>query len=200
MGDKMNREESAKIAELFKAHAEGKSFEGLVSGKWYAGVPTEICLACTPHLWRIAPELPPKPSQEWLDKHGVELTGEFRIPVNGEIWVSENNDEALHLPSGGEVPPYYGIGARWILRKRAPAVNPWTIETVPMPLVLKRKYDSTLWVVVSARTDGVLTCGTHDDSLGFNTQANASIMRHSWKWLMDKFTHRDGSPCGEVSK
>lgn len=72
----MTREESAKWAALLQAQADGKQLQRVAGGVWMTRelVGSDI-IYDDPDGWRIATDLPPKPSQEWLDKHGVELTG-----------------------------------------------------------------------------------------------------------------------------
>lgn len=85
-----------------------------------------------PHCWRVKPDEPAKPSQEWLDKHGVELTGECRVAVDGEL---------THSVDFGTANARYDLGPmiittiqgveccpRWILRRKQPEYVPWTIE------------------------------------------------------------------------
>ena len=182
----MTREESAKWAALLQAQADGKQLQRVAGGVW---MPRELVgsdiIYDDPDGWRIATDLPPKPSQEWLDNHGVELTDEFRYP-GGDLHAPMNAD----LTPAEDDAPKQGcicIGNRWILRRRAPQVRPWTIDTVPMPLVVKSRA-GTIYQVVCVHKDGV------------DIACHKSSTELTYKWLLDAYTQRYGSPCGEVVK
>lgn len=194
----MNREESAKVAQLYAAQAEGKRFEFHHFDGWQETTPNNGDFAVQPDRWRIAPDLPPKPSQEWLDKHGVEIVagpmsserarGDY--PTNQVAWLfSANEWVSTYSPakdcfSAGDVDNVY------VIRRRAPQVKPWTIDTVPMPLVVKPRATGNLIAILAAKSECVVMLHTDD---GKTTSATYDELR-------EHFTQRDGSPCGEVVK
>lgn len=82
----------------------------------------------------ITPILPPKPPQDWLDKHGVELTGECRV-VNhsetGSVIFAFADGEAYRICENSWIST-----PAWILRKKAPP------ETVDVEI----KTDNSGWL------------------------------------------------------
>jgi len=93
------------------------------------------------HVRPIAATLPcpPKPSQEWMDRHDVELTGEYRTPNVGELihWTCGQGNVLETMPAE---PANAGAnhGPRWILRRRAslpcpPRPTPEQVAAARMP-------------------------------------------------------------------
>lgn len=145
-----------------------------------------------PTLWRVKPEEPPKPSQEWLDKHGVELTGECRVAVTGELThcIDFGTTNARYDIDPMVITTIPGIECcpRWILRRRPPVEKwePWTIDDVPLPLVVRSRDQPfgriVLGTILSADDHGQLQA-PHGDWITFQT-------------LLEKYVQRDGQPCG----
>ncbi len=196
----MTREESAKWAALLQAQADGKQIQYQYADlTWHDVTITDISGILT--RWRIAPDLPPKPSQEWLDyanNWNCDIIEWSYSPPAGALCGSMLS--GFGSPSG--IPalraePFFceaqlngSTDGRWILRRRAPVVKPWTIDTVPMPLVVIHKQAGRLAVCVSADKDGVWLISNTLGGVIIVTYAN----------LIRDFTQRDGSPCGEVAK
>lgn len=66
----------------------------------------------------VKPKLPPKPSQEWLDRHGVHLTGEFKVPKTKQDLHFYNERVVPHL--GYE----HSIHRKWIVEKNVHDYDP----------------------------------------------------------------------------
>ena len=130
------------------------------------------------------------------------LTGEFREPLPGELVPIKKDHEYEPLKAcDGWLSP----GPRWILRRRVPQdrshaprgrrrvpqVRPWTIDTVPMPLVTRCKATGILHVSVLADDNGV-AMHAHN--------APYIVFPISYSDLLENDEQRDGSPCGEVVK
>lgn len=69
--------------------------------------------------------------------------------------------------------------------------KPWTIETVPLPLVVRCKATGILHAVLMADCDGVYMCAE-------NHPHNIHIVPYGS--LLKTDDQRDGTPCGEVVK
>ena len=128
-------------------------------------------------------DIPPRPSGERCRELGVELTGECRVPVEGEWWHNINDvvtDKLRYIIDDFS-------RRRWIARrieKPAPAVVPWTAATLPK--------DRQVWV----RIKGTEDCGhliTDYDILGVRIRSGG-IAYHR---LFGEYEQLDGSPCGE---
>lgn len=66
-------------------------------------------------------DIPTQPTQEWLDRHGVELTGECRRPERQKDsrWAGAQNDNPWLCSWTNEIPAVGDYnGRRWILRKK----------------------------------------------------------------------------------
>lgn len=89
---------------------EGAKWNTAINGMFWGDYPV------------IAPDLPPKPTPEqvatmrWAGKE-VELTGEFRVPLIGELYHSVTG-YTLHCYSDNET----GGTSRWILRVKEPKI------------------------------------------------------------------------------
>lgn len=192
---------------LLQALADGKNLENKASPSetWLAVNAVSLNILAdrvltNPQLYRIAPDPPPnKPSQEWLDKHGVELTGECRVAVTGEL---------THCIDFGTTKPLYDSGPltihtlanvaysspRWILRRKPPVekLEPWTIETVPLPLVVKSISPdaSAIYQVAQVNRDGVFLL------FKMNSQLEPTMRLCGYTELLEDFVQRDGQPCG----
>ena len=205
----MTREESAKWAALLQAQADGKQLEyKTVFGSY---VPAELGRSDLEHgsadNWRIAPDLPPKPSQRIMDviaKFGCEIDriGHFRIGdlilTPGCFSASQPNayeDVGSDVMFVWEADRDQGedvMDAQYIiLRRRVPQVKPWTLSTVPMPLVTRCKGTGILHVAVLADENGV---AMH----AYNEPYRVRFV--AYESLLEADEQRDGSPCGEVSK
>lgn len=114
----------------------GAEWRYIESGKWVmarVGV-----LSCYSENVFITPILPPKPPQDWLDKHGVELTGECRVVNKSEtgsvIFAALTDYGAYILWENAWVSK-----PAWILRKKAPP-KPETVDVE----IKTSKYDGWL--------------------------------------------------------
>lgn len=180
----MTREESAKWAALLQAQADGKPLEYMDwnHGEWVPASLRPTDFGGSPEKWRIAPDLPPKPSQEWLDKHGVELTGECRRPTENELTCCAH--EGWEVPQRCEFPETWKT-PYWILRRRAPVVKPLSLSHDHLGMCIVRK-DNTGSGIISGIRDGQFIIP------GWGKAPPAELAR-DW-------TRLDGSPCGEVAK
>lgn len=145
---------------------------------------------------KTAPQLPPKPSEAWLEKHGYTLTDICESPVHDGM--------TSYFCEEHYVPQQYTTELvtelRWRVTKKLPTYVPWTEDTVPVPLVLRRNEDQAIWITVAILRDGVLMCGANQRYIEFDTFTPAVISKKSWKTLQEKYTQRDGSPCGTLQK
>lgn len=62
-------------------------------------------------------DIPPQPTRDWLDKHGVELTGECRRPMHKDLWHGMSGK--LWGPGEGNVASIGDFsGRRWIVKRK----------------------------------------------------------------------------------
>lgn len=223
--------------------------------------------------------LPPQPSQEWLQEFGYTLTGECRAPMpdetfhspqfSGEMAISQGTPEK-HVYEGvrwillrklelGPTPPskdqleargveiaagplpwatakktwpssracWYDAGMKewrfttlelrdcgsadvtnptYAIRKRAPSIKPWTLDTVPLPLNVRQKGSKSVNTVLglgpNGGVDGVILFRWESYEAAVSAAAGGKMpgyaIKVSFAALLEKFEQRDGSPCGEV--
>lgn len=67
---------------------------------------------------------------------------------------------------------------------KAPAVEPWTFETVPVGAVVRAKADARVRVVITEAADDM---------------ARLATTWHPYENLLDKFEQLNGDPCGTVA-
>lgn len=84
---------------------------------------------------KIEEKNPPKPSQKLLDDNEVELTGEIRIPVKNELYISFNNNAVLEYYGGSSLEPIFDM-RRYICR-RISKVRNYIFTLVPTEKELK---------------------------------------------------------------
>lgn len=141
-----------------------------------------------------APELPPKPSQEWIDyaeKWECDIIGWSDKTSKGDLcgyvhsgWGNPNCKPFIsHAPFTCTHDECAGDG-RWILRKRAPAVKPWTLDKSNVGKLVERK-DGLGCGIISGIRDGQFVIP------GWGKAPPAELLRD---WTCD------GGPCGEVAK
>jgi len=134
-----------------------------------------------------AEELPVKPPQEWLDARRMELTGECKAPVWGELHVFFNS-----YNQWWGVSELTAISKCWMLRKREPKWRPWKDATeVPDNLMIRGKHcaDGTYFHPL-VHGDGVTW-------LNVKTHLEEHLL---YDELFRVYVQRDGSPCGAKEK
>lgn len=95
-------------------------WRNISQGKWIENRAWDKCFG---NCNFITPIEPPKPPQDWLDKHGVELTGECRLVRAGDLYYSlAYSHVALCRYDHDEL-----SGRYWILRKKEPP-KPETVD------------------------------------------------------------------------
>lgn len=172
---------------LLQALADGKQLQfRMPNDEWRAMELDCDAVLEQPTSYRIAPDLPPKPSQEWLDKHGMEIDGDSprRIEKDGEIFAPIVFDypPIIRTAERYEEKSLFG-GCRWILRKiakREPLYEPWTIETVPSPFP-------------QIEIRGHITEVEWADEFGVKLRDG---WRHTYASLFREGKTRDGLHCG----
>ena len=162
---------------LLQALADGKQLQfRMPNDEWRAMELDCDAVLEQPTSYRIAPDLPPKPSQKWLDTYGMELTGECREPIQ--------DGTTLHFWHEDAAPQTYSSGLvkenAWILRKREPRYAPWTLETVPMPFP-------------QIEIRGHITEVEWADDVGVKLRDG---WQHTYASLFREGKTRDGLPCG----
>lgn len=71
----------------------------------------------TPDMYLIeGVDIPTQPTQEWLDKHGVELTGRCEVPHESDYWVCAGMHDDVHGPGRFRLGYNRFAGRRWIVR------------------------------------------------------------------------------------
>lgn len=193
----MNAEVLRKAAERLMAAADGKKLEGTSARGW---VPLMFDASQYPVVTlggdtiRIAPDLPPKPSQEWLDKLGIELLYGPMSHLDAQrchpdaitIWVSGADEWFFTETPARDCWKAVIPATVYVVRKRTTQVRPWTLATVPMPLVVRPK------------NGGSINCGFGGFELGVWIGCSGGVMQVFWDELLANYEQRDGSPCGEV--
>lgn len=150
-----------------------------------------------------------RPSQTELDKHNVDIVAgplpwaeaKKTWPDSKACWCHPRTETwwftTLELRyCGDSVNPVY----TYIVSPRALKVKPWTLDTVPLPLVVKRKSDMAIFTISAAVEEGITIVGKFSTGLPVGVMHPASIVSHTWEMLLENFTQRDGSPCGEIVK
>lgn len=178
---------------LLQALADGKQLQfRMPNDEWRAMELDCDAVLDQPTSYRIAPDLPPKPPQEWMDKHGVEIDGDSprRIEKDGEIFAPIVFDypPIIRTAERYEEKSLFG-GCRWILRKIAkpkPRYEPWDFQTVPMPLPVIFR-GGTGYQIVAVFPVGFATIG--------GQQRGWKPDIHAWNDLQH-YAQRDGLPCG----
>ncbi len=161
----------------------------------------DICLGHSVGLWgsdrvRIRPPAvapvdkpsltcPPRPTPDQVaaarmpDGRRVKEPTVCEVP-NGRAWFTYDGLEVR----GSDYSPCMtsDVGERrWIAEPADEVVEPWTLDTVPMPLVVKRRRDGKLCTI---------TCADHAQvGLG-----GAGGMDYAA--LLRDYVQRDGQPCG----
>jgi hypothetical protein len=135
------------------------------------------------YKYEIEQELPPKPPQEWLDRKGVELTGECREPrVTDNAYASYSYQDIWRqgidklFATHPDIKNHYN-GKRWILRKKAPKVIPWGRAEWERVGMVRGGYASNL---VECVTD------VHVQIQGYT---------YTHKEASEQYTQVDGKPC-----
>ena len=91
----------------------------------HAAGTTGIVMASYLHLWAAdclnveGIDIPMQPTPEWLDRNGVELTGECRVPDLWELWASADLSGVMGESCADLAFISDFSGRRWIVRKKA---------------------------------------------------------------------------------
>lgn len=146
-----------------------------------------------------------KPSQQWLDKYNAVLTDIRENPISGhEYFCTEDMCPQIYTGLGGaRIPP------RWRIERKKQCWVPWTEETVPYPLAIRKKNSKKgCFGIVGFNERGVRVVAI-SGSLGLPrivqsdnlyNPIDASIHEISYTSLFENFETRDHKPCGTLQK
>lgn len=185
----LTKENARQWAKLLLAIADGKYVEVKLHDRNWIG-PVQVILTVDmamldPERYRIV-ERGPKPTQEWLDERGFELTGEYRPWKNGDHFYSSANDLGIGtIDCKVNDDNDYAYWSRWILRKKEPAYRPY--EDDP-----NRAGGLVRMVVILKHTGDRFLIGWSNGSMVGLAGYGEVTLQH----LFERFTFLDGTPCG----
>lgn len=194
----MTREESLAWAKLLQAQGEGKQLQKRCKSDtyWKNDTLDAVEMNISPvQWWRIAPDLPPKPSQEWLDQHGLEIvagpmsskTARGNYSMSRVVWMRENdrwvvtNLPAIHCFNAGDVDNVY------VVRFLVPQYRPIPLSPVYLGRVVRSIGGHMYGILSGISPGGVYTIPGHGNY-------SPESLLGGWVW------EDSGLPCGEEIK